>query len=317
MKIGILGSGLIVPLFIDAARKNKIPIIANYSKDIKRAKNIATRFEINNYYDNLDEMLKSKEFNTVYIASANDLHYEQCKKALKANKHVICEKPFTSNSNELRELYQIADDNNLFLFEAITTLHLPNFRRLKEDISLIGDIKSVICNFTKYSSRYDEYKAGKTPNVFTLEHYGGALVDLNVYNLHFCTGLLGIPNDYKYISNLGYNKVDTSGIALLNYDNVVCTCIAGKDAQSENFALINGENGYIKVNSETSRCLSYTISINGKETLINLQSEDNALFYEIKFFNIFINNRDDSAYSRLKEHCLKVIDLTEKLKQKV
>jgi len=58
----------------------------------------------------------------VYISTPNGLHYEWASKSLKAGKHVLCEKPFTSNAAEAKELMELAKDRGLVLEEAVRCL---------------------------------------------------------------------------------------------------------------------------------------------------------------------------------------------------
>src|SRR5699024_11231823 len=71
------------------------------------------------------------------VASPNSLHYDYVKRALENGKHVICEKPFTSTLRELEELIALSKKKGLFLFEAITTIHLPHFKVVRENLGRI------------------------------------------------------------------------------------------------------------------------------------------------------------------------------------
>lgn len=118
------------------------------------------------------------------------------------NKHVICEKPFTSNVNELDELIALAKQQNCLLFEAITNQYLPTFKEIKEKISEIGKISIISSNYSQYSSRYNAFKRGEILPAFDVNKSGGALMDLNVYNIHFVVGLFGAPNKVEYFANI-------------------------------------------------------------------------------------------------------------------
>ena len=59
-------------------------------------------------------------------------------------------------------------------------------------------MKLVQCNFSQYSSRYDAFCAGETPTSFDPARAGGALMDLNVYNISYVVGLFGEPNQVHY-----------------------------------------------------------------------------------------------------------------------
>ena len=71
----------------------------------------------------------------------------------------------------------------------------------------------VQCNYSRISSRYRQYEQGIVLPAFDPACSGGCLYDINLYNLHFVTGLFGRPEEVDYYANLGFNGVDTSGTA--------------------------------------------------------------------------------------------------------
>ena len=87
-------------------------------------------------------------------------------------------------------------------------------------MSNCGNIKMVQCNFSQYSSKYQKYKDHVQTNAFDYSFNGGALMDINVYNLHFVTGMFGKPNEVHYFKNVGYNGIDTSGIIIMQYPDL-------------------------------------------------------------------------------------------------
>ena len=72
-----------------------------------------------------DKLLQS-EYDTVYIALPNVIHFDFAKEALLADKNVIVEKPATSNPQEFCELRELAKEKHLFLFEAVDIPYLPD-----------------------------------------------------------------------------------------------------------------------------------------------------------------------------------------------
>ena len=80
------------------------------------------------------------------------------------------------------------------MIEAIINQYLENFKVIKDSLSEIGDIKIVNINYSQYSSRYDAFKQGEIAPAFNPEMGGGALRDLNIYNIHLLVGLFGNPN---------------------------------------------------------------------------------------------------------------------------
>lgn len=88
------------------------------------------------------------------------------------------------------------------MLEAITNQYLSNMTFIKEHLDQLGDIKIVECNYSQYSSRYDAFKRGDIAPAFNPKMGGGALRDLNIYNIHFVVGLFGRPKTVQYLANV-------------------------------------------------------------------------------------------------------------------
>lgn len=311
MKLATIGTGSIVEGFLHATAQNEgCEAIAVYSRKEETGRTLATKFGINTVYTNLDEMLANPEIDFIYIASPNGLHFEHAQAALQAGKHVICEKPFTSTVKELDILMQLAKTNKLFLFEAIVTIHMPNYLKIKESIAELGTIRMVQCNFSQYSSRYSAFLQGETPNVFNPAFSGGALSDINIYNLHFTMNLFGKPNGVHYFPNIT-RGIDTSGALILDYDTFKAVCVGCKDTRSHNIAQIQGELGYITLNSETSRCANFSITVNGSTQTPSVKQQNNSLFYELKDFEKMFQAQDYEGCYKLLDYSHEVMEVYE------
>ena len=105
MKLGILGTGMIVKDLLTTINKLKIESISilGTEQTKKETTILAKQYHLDHCYYDYDEMLRS-EIDTVYVALPNHLHFSFAKKALLKGKHVIMEKPITSNVKELEEL---------------------------------------------------------------------------------------------------------------------------------------------------------------------------------------------------------------------
>lgn len=309
MKIGTIGTGVIVEEFLNAVNEvENVECIAVYSRKEKTARVLADKYKVKQIYTDYDALLNDENVNFIYIASPNSLHYGYALKALQNGKNVICEKPFTSTINEAKTLADLAKEKNLFLFEAITTLHLPNYNKIKKLIGSIGELKLVQCNYSQYSSRYNKFLAGEITNAFNPEFSGGALQDINIYNLHFVTGLFGKAKSVKYAANIAENGIDTSGIVTLKYDDFVCECVGAKDSNSPSFAIIQGTKGYIKLNSPANQCVSFEVGLNGIIETYNEQKFTNRMVYELMDFVNIYNNSDFEKCYKLLEHSLSVVE---------
>lgn len=312
MKVGIVGAGMIVNdllSFISEIKEIELIAIIGRDESIEKLNNLSKKHQIKKVYTSYQEALNDLEIEFMYIALPNHLHYQYTKKALEANKNVICEKPFTTNVEELNELVTLAKQNKLFLFEAITNQYLPNYQKIKEKVNQLGKIKIVECNFSKYSSRYDEFKKGNILPTFDIQCAGGALMDLNVYNIHFVVGIFGKPIKVNYLANIE-KQIDTSGILTLEYPDFKCVCIAAKDSNGFSKVTIQGDNGYLYLDSASSLCNRVEFQLNQQEVLIFDDNENkHRMYHEFKAFNdIFINNQIEQCYEMLK-HSIDVMQI--------
>ena len=309
MKIGTIGTGTIVEEFLKAVREvENVECIATYSRKEENAKRLADKFNIKKIYTDYDLLIEDEEIDFIYIASPNSMHYGYALKALQNGKNVISEKPFTSTVKEAETLINLAKEKNLFLFEAITTIHLPNYNKIREEIKNIGQLKLVQCNYSQYSSRYDKLLQGEITNVFNTKFSGGALQDINIYNLHFVTGLFGKAKYVKYDANISENGIDTSGVVTLNYGDFVCECVGAKDSESPSFVIIQGTKGYIKLNSPSNQCLSFEVKSNGDIKEYNEQKFDNRMVYELMDFEETYKNKNLEKCHNLLKHSLSVVE---------
>ena len=315
MKLGIIGSGMIVKDFLSFAHDlPEIKLEAIAARNIENLKELQNKYNIKEIYTDIDFCLENKEIDTIYVAVPNNLHYEVAKKALEAGKNVICEKPFTLKYDEAVELFEIAEDKGLILIEAITNQYQKNYLVIKDNIDNIGEIRLVECNFSQLSSRYGAFKNGVIAPVFDKSKGGGVLGDLNIYNIHFTVGLFGKPNKVHYSPNI-VNDVDTSGILLLEYDNFKVVCIAAKDTFNNSYVNIQGDQGIIKVIGPTNEVLNYSIQTKDNFINENKNIHSHRMFAEFKKFIEVINNKDFKFMNNQKEHTLNVMYIYEKAKK--
>lgn len=308
MRIGTIGTGFITDWVMGQVleyEENSYEAI--YSRKEETANELKTKYHVSKVYTNLDDLMNDEDIDCVYVASPNSLHFAHARMAMLAGKNVILEKPFCSNVKECEELIRICKETKCFLFEAITTVYNPNFLKIKEEIKKIGPVKIVECNMSQYSRKYDAFLEGKAPNVFTPKFSGGALMDINVYNLHFIIGLLGMPLNVCYQANIK-EGIDTSGIVTLKYPDIAVTSVGSKDNIGHNFCQIQGEKGYIYVEGASSMTKKCTVYLrNGESYVLDYQPHGDAHYYYAgKMLAIIKNNDYECCYAML-EHSLNVM----------
>ena len=310
INIAILGTGKIIPEAIDAiqtSKKYKISVIWGRSEE--KAKILAEKYKIGRITTNLEEILKDTTIDFAYIGLVNSVHYEYAKKFLESGKNVIVEKPFTTTYAEAKNLYELAKSKKLYIFEAITNIHSQNFLEIQREIKNLGEIKFIQANYSQYSSRYDDYKIGTIAPAFNPEMYGGALRDLNVYNINLVAKLFGMPKKINYFKNLGFNGVDTSGILILEYENFIASCIAAKDSESPSYFLIQGDNGYIKVNSAPNVFKNVEVNLRGDIKKFDKNSYENRMVDEFIDFGRIFEENNYSAMENYLKNSLNVMEI--------
>jgi len=317
MNLGIVGAGMIVKDFLSFTHElPEIKLEAIVARNIENLKNLQSMHNIKEIFTDLDECLSSPSIDTIYVAVPNNLHYSVAKKALEAGKNVICEKPFTLNYHETVELFELAESKNLILIEAITNQYLPNYLEIKENLSQIGNIRLVECNFSQLSSRYEAFKKGIIAPVFDKNQGGGVLGDLNIYNIHFVVGLFGAPKNSEYYPNI-VREVDTSGILILEYDEFKVVCIAAKDTYNNSYANIQGDKGLIKVIGTLNEVPNYIIKNNEVEMKVNKNIHKHRMYSEFKKFIDVIDNKDFDFMQKQKEHSLAVMEIFYKSRKQI
>lgn len=292
MNVGVLGSGFIVNEFVKETTKYKFyHLIGIWGRHEEKLINFKDYFEY--YTTDLNKLLNDPKIDTIYVALPTGLHYEYALKALKAKKNVIVEKSFTVTCSEAKELFDYANKHNLICIEAITTRYNPNYKKLKKYVSELGEIKMIDGNLSQYSRRYDKFKQGIILPVFDKKLAGGSLLDLNVYNIHFVTGIFGKPLKVEYYPNM-VKGVDASGVVIMVYKNFIARLIAGKDNTGKCHIDIQGDEGYLRVNSTTSRCANIEVKLNnGKSTFIPGEDTEFVGYEaEIKEFIKIFKNKD-------------------------
>lgn len=312
MKLAILGTGKIVEEVLPVLKEiNGIELSAILStpRSIEKAEKLAELYAISQASSDYDSILANPDVDTVYVALPNHLHYDYAKKALLAGKHVICEKPFTLTLAEFEDLAKIAEQKNRILLEAITNQYLGNFASIKANLAKLGDIKIVECNYSQYSSRYDAFKRGEIAPAFDPAKGGGALRDLNIYNIHLVVGLFGKPERVQYLANME-RGVDTSGILIMDYGNFKAACIGAKDCSADIKSTIQGNKGSIAVLGPTNSMPELSLSFNGQSmTMINENSLNHRMHDEFVAFQAIIEHEDMTATKLALDHSHLVMEV--------
>ena len=303
---------MIVPTFLDAAALvENMEIHALYARKEEVRRELCEKYGIPEQYASYEEMLSDPEVDTVYVALPNALHYPFSRQALEAGKHVILEKPFTVTWEEAKELADLAREKKLYLFEAITNQYNPNYEKMRKLLPKLGEIKIVQLNFSQYSSRYDKFKEGVISPVFDPKMAGGALTDINIYNIHFVAGLFGKPVSVHYYPNME-RGVDTSGILVMQYPTFQAVCVGAKDCGGLSCLSVNvqGDKGFLHSTDAPSILAEFSFQENkGEPEVFSLADSPERLYYELAAFAKYYEESDWEAFDRRLNHSLLVMQI--------
>ena len=110
MRVGVVGTGFIGPVHVEALRRIGADVVGLVGSSPERAAPKAAALGIPKVYDSFQAMIADPEIDVVHITSPNHLHFPQAKQALLAGKHVVCEKPLAMDTTESSELVALASE---------------------------------------------------------------------------------------------------------------------------------------------------------------------------------------------------------------
>ncbi len=289
MKWGIVGTGRIAKKFAETINKmgeEGQTLIAVASRTQKSADEFAASYNIKNACEGYDSLFNLEDVDIVYIATPNNLHYENCLHALNAGKNVLCEKPFTMNASEATHLYRLAEEKGLFIMEAFWIALLPCLLKLKALIK--SDKLGGITN-----ARVD-YGYALTPErrerKFSADLGGGAIRDIGIYNLGFLHLVFG-KNPESFDVTLHKNEYGTDDFStiLLHYDNDsenvfanTAQCVTSIGVDLGRRAMVTGEKGVVTLDDFQMAQKMTFISFDGKSEVFDYPFDINGFEYQIR-----------------------------------
>lgn len=291
LKIGCIGCGRIAKRMLKESKfVSGVDFDYVYGIDEKKVKEFAEANALKYYSTNFEEFINN--IDAVYIASPHLTHYEYAKKAILLGKHVLCEKPLCLKRNEVEELFQIAKENNVVLYEAIKTVYAPGFIRLiaMAKSGIIGKIKDVDATFTKLVQ--DE-----SAREFDKNQAGGSVTELIAYPLIGIFKLLG--TDYKsvdFYSYYGEKDVDLYTKAIIKYENAIAIANVGIGVKKEGEMIVSGTNGYIYVPAPWWKTEYFEVRFENsdKNEKFYYRFEEDGLRYElVEFYKSIINHTEN------------------------
>lgn len=293
MRIGIIGTGRIAARFADTAltgiESTYISCVYNPREEsavrfIQQHNIQACTADWDEFVDNID---------AAYVASPHETHYEYSRKLLLSGKHVLCEKPAALKKEQVRELIDIAQNNQLVYMEALKTAYCPGYKALIKiaesgRIGRIVEVEAAFSRLTPLNTR--EYKD---------DDCNGSFFEFGSYTLLPVLTLLGCEyDDVTFRTVRAQNGVDAYTKAFIEYKDeyIDKTAIVktGLGAKTEGQLVVTGTNGYILAKSPWWLTKEFEVRYEnpGKIERYRFGYEGTGLCYEVREFVHRIKNND-------------------------
>jgi predicted dehydrogenase len=248
IRIGILGAAAIVPMALTnpANRVHDAQILAIAARDPNRAYRFAKKHNIPRVHQTYAALLADSDIDAIYNPLPNSLHAEWTIRALKAGKHVLCEKPLASNAAEAEEMAAVARETGLVLSEAFAYRYYPLAAKMKEILKRgeIGKIRHIDVQFA--------FLLPSPKNIrFNYDLAGGALMDCGCYPVSLIRYLAGAEPTVEYAeARLFAPQVDRTMKADLSFADgrtarLMCSMLSPKLFRS--VLKVEGDAGSLRV----------------------------------------------------------------------
>jgi predicted dehydrogenase len=250
---GVIGTGGIAADFAEAlARSERCRIVNVVGSSLPKARAFADRFGVPAAAAGLDDLLSDQSVDAVYIATPHPSHEAQALASIDAGKHVLCEKPLTTDATSTARVIEAARRRGVFLMEAFMYRCHPLMRNLVTRLrdGVIGPLRHLRADFA--------FRVPRVPDgrLFNRALAGGGILDVGGYPISLARLLAGMvegqpfaePDKVDAIGVIGPTGVDELATALLTFaSGFTATVTAGVHHAAGTAATIFGENGKIVI----------------------------------------------------------------------
>lgn len=246
MNWGFIGFGRIARKFLESlnAVEGEVPYaFASRSN----AEALSKEFPSVKIFSSYEALLADPEVDIVYISTTHNFHCQNTIEALRAGKHVLCEKPMGISSQEVAQMINVAREEERFLMEAMWMRFLPAYCEAiqKAKSGEIGKVQYITASFGFRS----EDKLTKDGRLLNPDLAGGALFDVGVYPLTITSDLFGWePQDFTADAIISETGVDETIQLQMNFgDNQVAQLVGSIGMHTNKEACIYGDKGFIRL----------------------------------------------------------------------
>jgi predicted dehydrogenase len=266
LRIGILGAARIAPpALVKPAKDNaEVVVAAVAARDRSRAQAFAAKHHIPRVHDDYDKLVADPDIDAIYNPLPNGLHGKWTRAALAAGKHVLCEKPFTANAAEAREIAELAAKSDRVVMEAFHYRYHPLTLRVEEIIASgeLGPLQRVEANLCFPLPKFSDIR-------YNYALAGGALMDAGCYTVHMVRTFGGsTPEVVSAQAKLHDPRVDRVMTAELRFagghtGRVHCSMWSGRLFDIS--AKVTGERGQLHVLNPAMPQMFHRLSVRTAE----------------------------------------------------
>ncbi len=244
LRVGIMGAGNIAGMMAKTVNGMKGAVLyAVASRTDEKAKAFAKTYGAKKAYGSYEAMLKDGKVDLVYIATPHSEHFANAMLCIKYKKPVLCEKAFTANARQAKEVLEYAEKEKVFITEAIWTRYMPMVSMIKDvlDRGMIGRPMMLSANLS--------YSLEHVQRMYDPALAGGSLLDLGVYPINFASVFFG-TNIAKVSSFCTYTEtgVDKQETITIQYTDGKVACLtASQCCIGDRKGIIQGSEGYMVI----------------------------------------------------------------------
>lgn len=316
MNWGIMATGNIAAKFASTIQKMTAEgeyLRAVASRTEESAQQFAKQYQIENIFASYEHMVQSDCMDAVYIATPNNMHYENAKMCLKAGKNVLCEKPFTTNAAQAEELYALAEEKGLFIMEAFWIRFLPVLQKM-QGIIADGQLGEIRYARADYGFTVGENRRKRK---FASELGGGALLDIGIYNLGFINMVMGMmPDSFDSDVHLNEFGTDDFSVIKLHYPQgaqAVVTTSIGLAIQRN--AAVVGTKGAVYFH-DFQKAEAMTVRLNnGEEYDMMIPFDINGFEYQVREFSKCVKEGRNHSNVYTPEISLQTLSLMDDIRE--
>ena len=243
---GILSTGRIANSFAEGlGALDDAELAAVGSRRQATAEEFAGKWNVPRAHGSYEALAEDPDVDVIYVATPHSLHAANSILCLRAGKAVLCEKPFTINAGQARQVVEVARSEGRFCMEAMWSRFLPTLTKLRELLAAgrIGEVRMVISDFG-FRAGYDA-----KGRLFDPALGGGGLLDVGVYAVSMASMVLGgPPAEVASLAEIGRTGVDEQAAAVLKHDSGrMAVILTGVRTSTPQETTVLGTEGMIRV----------------------------------------------------------------------